>query len=135
MSTPQIVFNINAPATIFQDSDQKVIDPLDLFKQLTGGGANQEILAAITGKKIRVLEMVVSSGSTASVLSIKSASAGTILRLFQIPAITQGDPNVVLPYDADGHFDTIVGQGLFADVAAGPNVNFSMRYIPFTPAS
>lgn len=83
----------------------------------SGSGAT-DIVAAVSGKAIRVISMVVSN-SIAGTLAFKSASTdiGSIV-------CKTADPTVVLPRNSDGWLQTVVGEKLAVTPSAGTCTGF-----------
>lgn len=94
---------------------------------------NQSVVAAVTGKKIKVLGYLVQSNSaTNGAYVFKSGSGGTILtgQVFA-PKITDPWPGL-FPISEVGYFETAVGVGLFADCGSATVVGHVI-YIAYTP--
>lgn len=88
-------------------------------------GANT-VLAAVTGRKIRILSLSLSAASAVNV-KFQSASGGTdITKLFYL---TSGDLNVVLPHNPFGWFQTVAGELLCADLSGGVSVAMQITYV------
>ena len=96
--------------------------------------ANQSVVAAVTGKRIRVFyqKLVANAAGTNPAVTLLSGSGGTVLYANTIPALTVGCDE--LPYDDSGHFETATSTGLFTTVATA-TANIFIKYITYTPRS
>ena len=97
-------------------------------------GSNASVVAAVTGKRIRVLGFTAQGDGSAGRIAFKDGSGGT--RLFgplNIPSSATPE-TYFLPVIDSGYFETSTGVGLFADVGAfGGAVNLNVFYIEYTP--
>lgn len=97
-----------------------------------GVGANSQIIAGITGSRIRVMGWKIQSTSAIGTFQLKSASGGTALTpVFTAPPHTQGESNELLLTNS-GYFETNTSEGLFVDVAANA-VEFLIFYLTYKP--
>ena len=92
------------------------------FAKVTSG-ADQSIVAAVTGKKIRVLSAVLINGH-ATVVSAAAweSPAGTVLSgsiVLPAAAATWGANTLVLPYNEKGWFEGALSGALVLDTTAG----------------
>lgn len=94
---------------------------------------NQQVIAGVSGKKIKVMGLLAqSNGATLGFFSLKSASGGTVIfGPFAPPSNTTG---TYLQLDiADvGYCETNVGEGLFVDVSTAVVILF-VNYLVYTP--
>lgn len=89
------------------------------IKTIPASQTDSSIVAAVAGKRIRIHQLIVMCGGTATtlVLNSKGAGAGT--------AITPTFPNganggfVLPPSKDEGWFDTGIGEGLTGSTGAG----------------
>lgn len=101
---------------------------------IQGVAANVQLVAAVTGKKIRVMKVTISSTTTATNggVSLLDGSGGTIKWAFTAP-----DPAVNSPFTDDfgdsGLFELTTATGLFLTVQTA-SANVFVEYIEFTPA-
>ncbi len=94
-------------------------------------GNDQTVIAAVTGKRIRVMGYKIqSAASTAGAYAFKSGSGGTVVDGGYTPVIG-GMPLVMIPWDA-GYFETDTGVGLFADIVTH-GASVQVYYIEYTP--
>lgn len=86
---------------------------------------NQQVVAAVTGKVIHVVGLILTPFSTGNPsIVFKNGSGGATLAGFVLPSNTVSNP-FHLPTTDTGYFKTTAGTGLFVDVitnAAGINV-------------
>lgn len=93
---------------------------------------DQQIVAAVTGKRIRVMGMVLGSSAASSSVLFQSGAAGVQLTtLLNAPAIATLPP-FVLPITDSGYFETTTGEGLFCDVTIAITY-INVFYIEYTP--
>jgi hypothetical protein len=95
---------------------------------------NQSVVAAITGKRIRVMGMSAFSDNGAgggSTIALLDASGGTVLYRANVNTGLAQPPHQ-LPVINSGYFETTAGNGLFLNgtVAAG---SINVFYIAYTP--
>jgi len=96
---------------------------------------NQQVVAAVSGKRIRVMGLWgISGGAGISSCTLKSASGGTALQSFTLPANTSAQPNVQMPVVDSGYYETVTGEGLFLDVATTAAL-INVQVIIYTPTS
>lgn len=94
-------------------------------------GNNTQIIAAVTGKRIRVMGWILQSNGSIGTIQFKSASGGTALTpVLAIPA--NSSVPWVLEVKQSGYFETNTGEGLFCDVAT-TQINLFVNYLVFTP--
>lgn len=112
---------------------------------LTGGGrknaydnvaASQTdsiLVAAVTGRKIRVLAVVINQGDTTpSSVTFNSKSGGAGTAIFPVlKAAANG--GFVLPENPDGWFETNSGEGLSWTTGAGSNTSVSVIFTLVSP--
>ncbi len=94
-------------------------------------GNNQTVIAAVTGKRVRV--MGYKTQSTTGVQGayvLKDGSGGTTLDGGFAPPLA-GLP-FLIPVQEEGYFETTDGVGLFADVVTGP-ITIQVFYKEYVP--
>jgi hypothetical protein len=96
------------------------------FAYLAGTIANnQQVIAAVTGKVLHVVGLILTPFSTGNPSFVfKDGSGGATIAGFVLPSNTVSNP-FHLPTSDTGYFKTTAGNGLFVDVltnAAGINV-------------
>lgn len=122
------------PGQMFYDKNG-VREVKDAFKQATAATNNQEVVAAVSGKKIVVLSMVAHSLGAGERIVFKSASGGSNKRSYWVQDVTvcTSSCNTQEPFNPSGIFRTNTGEGLFVDNNSAAAVNISVEYIEFTP--
>lgn len=88
-----------------------------------GAGANQTVVAAVAGKKIRVLAWSISCATTASVKLTSGAGGATIFATSQVNATV---PNVY-PYSPVGWCETAAGQALVVNNPTAGAIGFGLQ--------
>jgi hypothetical protein len=83
------------------------------------------IVAAVTSKKIRVLNYVLSVNGAVNV-KFKSATAGDISGLKYFDAAGAG---AAAPYTPAGHFETTAGEALVINLSAAVAVGIDLTYV------
>jgi hypothetical protein len=83
---------------------------------LTAATADQSVVAAAAGKKIRVHAVFASNAGTLGTLLFESGTATAISPTFDIIADGGG---FVLPFNPVGWFETVAGSALTATTATG----------------
>lgn len=114
--------------SIFEDQLEPVLVK-GAYNSFAAATANQLVITAVTGKKIRVVSLNMTNLGAQNSLFFMSASGGTVLDFYTIPVNTVATPNVTLPFDPAGHFETASGQGLYLTTNAGGAVQVRVRYI------
>jgi hypothetical protein len=94
-----------------------------------GSSGDNTIVAAVTGKKLRVLSGYVHAAG-AVLVRFESGAGGTALTGQMSLAANAG---VDLPYDPLGHFETAAGQLLNLELGSGVNVSGWINYIEVGP--
>jgi len=87
--------------------------------------ANNELVALVSAKKLRVISLVIVSAGTLNV-TFTTASGGTALT-GAIPLIANS--GFSLPASPFGWIETAAGQGLFVTMSAGIQVSGALTYV------
>jgi len=95
---------------------------------VAAAGTDTAIVAAVTGKKIRVLAVDLDCAGTATVFTFNSkpAGAGAAIAGPYNEAISEGKS---LGYNPHGWFETVVSEGLSATTGAGSNTTVLLTYV------
>lgn len=105
---------------------------LDLraFANVAASQTDSSIVAAVSGKVIRVLAMVAVAGGTATNLTFntKPAGAGTAISPLFANGINGGE---VLPFNPSGWFETNSGEGLTVTTGAGSTTGILVVYMTY----
>jgi hypothetical protein len=93
----------------------------------TAASPDTSIVAAVSGKKIRVLSLFLVNGHTAvNTVRFESAAGGTALTGQMLLAANGG---IVLPHNSYGWFETIAGEALSLELAGATTVDGALTYI------
>lgn len=122
-----------------------VIDPLRVYEVKGSGvcpvkcafvaptvGSNRTFVAAVTGKRIRVMGYEIWSQGAAAAILWKSLNAATNIFHSDVPALATGLKDSLEIKDC-GYFETGTGDVLAGDVA-GDDLNMNIFYIEYTPS-
>lgn len=90
------------------------------------GNGNNTIVAAVAGKKIRVLQCFLIMTGTAVTIRFESAADGTALTGQMQP--TQGG-GFVLPFSPVGWFETNAGELLNLELSGAQSVDGVLKYV------
>lgn len=101
-----------------QESVSVVID--------AAGNGDNTLVAAVAGKKIRVLQCFLIMTGTAVTIRFESAAGGTALTGQMQP--TQGG-GFVLPFSPVGWFETLEGQLLNLELSGAQSVDGVLKYV------
>jgi len=97
-----------------------------------GVGNDQQVIAAITGQRIRIMGLIAQAdGAGNPYIGFQTGAAGArILGAFYPSIVTL--PPFILPITQSGYAETSTGDGLYADVgvAAVTGTIFYIAYIP-----
>lgn len=106
---------------------------VNYISDFVAAASNKTTIAAVTGKRIKVLGGVLQSyGGTAGNLTFFSATtAGTLLFDVDTTIMTVALP-VILPFNPAGYFETVTGEALNARATTG-NQRWNLQYITYTP--
>lgn len=107
-------------------SDDVSLQPKFASVSVAGSG-NNTLVAAVTGKKIRVLAMQLTMSGTTVTWAFQTAAGGTALTGTMGP-IAQG-VTVTWPFCPLGHFETVAGQLLNLSLSGAQAVAGSLVYV------
>jgi len=124
-------FNMNFATGLFYESVEGVIKPCEIKQVYAtyGIGANQAVVALVSGKKIRVISGWICSHTAALSQGFFLSNGAQITANLDVAANTQ----YTFPFNPYGHFDSTLSQNLAITVATAACQVF-LRYIEFTPA-
>lgn len=89
--------------------------------------ASADLVAAVTGSKIRVLSLVLSGNNAATTATFQSGASTALTGVLPIPTAVMP---LVLPYNPTGWFETVSGEKLNIVVAgAGTEVDGMLSYV------
>lgn len=97
------------------------------FANVDASSTDGEIVAAVTGKAIRVLAFIAVAGDTATTLTFntKPSGAGSAISALFANAANGGE---VLSYNDAGWFETNSGEGLTVTTGAGSTTGIQVVY-------
>ena len=89
---------------------------------------DSSLVAAVAGKKIRVIFLIAKAGATATVATFNSKGAGAGVAISA--AFANGaNGDVTLPYNKDGWFETTAGEALTVTTGAGSTTGIQLGYV------
>lgn len=100
----------------------------DAFANISASTTDGAIISGINNYTIRVVQLLVICGSTATTITFNSKPSGSgtaISCQFQNGA----NGGAVLPYNPDGWFTTNVGEGLTATTGTGSTTGVQVGYV------
>ena len=121
------------PPKIFENRNDGILS-LSAASAALAVGNNQQVVAAISGKRIKVMGWFMQSNHATAVSDflLKSASAGTALTTtFSVPPSGSGFKDEA-PIVESGYVETNTGEGLFIDVTTN-TIRYTIFYIAYTP--
>ena len=89
---------------------------------------DNEIVAAVTGKRIRVLAGSLTMTGTAVTIRFESSAGGDALTGQMTPA--QGQ-TISLPFCPVGHFETVAGESLNMELGGAQSVDGWLVYVTY----
>ncbi len=105
-------------------SSLTAMTPKFFSETVAAADTDEELVAIVASKKIRVLALVVQCGATATDATFESS---TTTRKHKVPAGANGGQ--VLPFNPVGWFETAVGESLTVTTGAGSSVEISGVYV------
>jgi hypothetical protein len=100
------------------------LTPKFFTQTVTAGSTDVSVIAAVAGKKLRIIALVVQCGATATDITFESS---TTTRKHKIPAGANGGQ--VLPPSSWGWFETAVGESLTVTSSAGSSAEVTGVYV------
>ncbi len=100
------------------------LTPKFFSESVTASDTDEELVAAVTSKKIRVLALVAQAGGTATDMTFES---GGSTRKHKIPAGANGGQ--ALPFNPAGWFETAAGESLTVTTGSGSTCEISGVYV------
>lgn len=103
------------------------------YDTIAASATDSSLVAAVAGKKIRVLAVVINQGDTTPssvTFNSKSGGAGTAI----YPALkAAANGGFVIPENPGGWFETNAGEGLSVTTGAGSTTGISITFAVVTP--
>lgn len=90
------------------------------FDTVSASATDSSLVAAVTGRKIRVHAVGISCGSTASTVQFSSGGSTAVSCVFQ--------NSISLPYNPKGWFETDAGEALTVDTGSGSTTGILVLY-------
>lgn len=100
------------------------LTPKFFSETVVASDTDEELVAAVTSKKIRVLALAVQCAGTATTVTFESS---TTTRKHRVPAGANGGQ--ILPFNPAGWFETAAGESLTATTNAGSDTDISGVYV------
>lgn len=100
------------------------LTPKFFSETVTAADTDEELVALVSAKKIRVLSLAVHCGGTATDITFESS---TTTRIHKVPAGANGGQ--ILPFNPVGWFETAAGASLTVTTGAGSSVEISGCYV------
>lgn len=100
------------------------LTPKFFSETVTAADTDEELVALVSAKKIRVLALAVQCGGTATDVTFESS---TTTRKHKVPAGINGGQ--ILPFNPYGWFETASGESLTCTTGAGSSVEISGVYV------
>jgi len=122
------------PAKLYEGIGGEVTKLLSAPVVVAGATNNQQVIAAVTGKIIRVMGLIGwNDGAGVGRPVFKNGSGGTNLcyGIHVAPNTVQNE--MPLPIVDSGYFETTAGTGLFCDVPTANSIALNIFYIVYTP--
>lgn len=119
----------SVPSCIFTDISGQILPAKQIVVDIAAGAANQQIIAAVTGKKLRILGLTAHPVTDNTIVKFVDGSGGLKLISFRL---LNAFPNEVFEFKPEGWFDTSAGVGLYANNKATSIATVSLRYVEYT---
>jgi hypothetical protein len=103
------------------------LTPKFFYEAVAAADTDEELIALVSAKKLRVLSLFVNAGGTATDITFESS---TTTAKFKVSCGING--GCVLPFNPVGWFETAAGESLTATTGAGATVQVSGTYIEVT---
>ena len=100
------------------------LTPKFFSESVTASDTDEELVAAVTSKKLRVIALVAHCAATATDMTFES---GGSTRIHKIPAGANGGQ--VLPFNPSGWFETTAGSSLTVTTGTGSTCEISGVYV------
>ena len=118
----------SGPDVAFASDGSNVLTLKRAKANIAAATTDGSVVAAVSGKKLRVLAAVVMAGGTATNITFntKPAGAGTAISMLFACGANGG---AALPFAHGGWFETSSGEGLSATTGAGSTVGVQVIYV------
>jgi hypothetical protein len=100
------------------------LTPKFFTETVVSADTDEELIAAVGGKKLRILALAVQVAATATTVTFESS---TTTRKHRVPAGANGGQ--ILPFNPVGWFETATGESLTCTLTAGSDADISGVYV------
>ena len=127
-SSPQYTWRLNQ---LFLNPTGSVRVP-ELYAKATVAASQTDssIIAAVAGKKIRVLSIVAITGGTATTSTFNSKGSGAGVAI-SAPFSFGANGGFVLPFNPAGWFETVSAEALTVTTGAGSTTGYQVTYVAY----
>lgn len=108
-------------------NDTTSLTPKFKSVSIAASQTDSSVVAAVTSKKIRVLQAFVQAGGTATDITFESDDASADTQVWKVTAGANG--GAVLPFSPIGWFETDAGEALIATTGTGSTVQITLVYV------
>ena len=105
-------------------SSLTTLTPKFFSATVTAASTDSSLIAAVGGKKLRILSLAVQCGATATDITFESS---TTTRKHKIPAGANGGQ--ILPFSPVGYFETATGESLTVTTSSGSSTEITGVYV------
>jgi hypothetical protein len=105
-------------------SNLTALTPKFFSETVVASDTDEELIAAVTSKQLRILALAVQCGATATDVTFESS---TTTRKHKVPAGANGGQ--ILPFNPVGWFQTTAGESLTVTTGTGSSVEISGVYV------
>lgn len=105
-------------------SSNTVLVPKFFSETVTASDTDEELVALVASRKLRIMSLAVHCGATATDVTFESS---TTTRIHKVPAGANGGQ--VLPFNPIGWFETASGASLTVTTGAGSSVEITGTYV------
>lgn len=120
----EVAVSADLTGALYKSTTQPLLCKYAAIDAATSG--DNTLVAAVTGKKLRVLAAFFTMTGTAVTIRFESGAGGTALTGQMTPA--QGQ-TIVLPYNPHGWFETAAGSLLNLELGGAQSVDGALTYI------
>lgn len=100
-----------------------------VFKSnVTASQTDSSLISAVGEKLIRVVSLFMVSGATATNVTFNSKGSGSGTAITALIA-DGANGGIVLPYNPDGWFETVAGEGLSVTTSSGSSTGITGKYV------
>lgn len=124
------------PGAMWLGPNGEIIQPVTVSAVSVKNTNNNLLVAAASGKCIRVLSLSIGAAEAAiGYITFKAGSGGTAQMTISTPSNASVNPTTIHPFNPAGWVNIPSGVGLYCDVGAGATVYTSLTYIQYTAVS